>query len=180
MRFQNPWELDDFLEKGTQLYYSICSHGGCLLLTEIPYRISFPDDDVFSVETKDPFTGMISQSSDNSEALIFTVESALRNGFDLEFMLFDGWKWPWIYNRNKRTEHDDFVIMDSHCRDHYGLSSADGKTVLLKITSYNELERYVKDMVNSTFENVNDVPFQVIPLLYSKLEVDVQYTNARQ
>ena len=70
--------------------------------------------------------------------------------------------------------------MDSHCRDHYGLSSADGKTVLLKITSYNELERYVKDMVNSTFENVNDVPFQVIPLLYSKLEVDVQYTNARQ
>ena len=79
MRFQNP-ELDDFLEKGTQLYYSICIHGGYLLLTEIPHRISFPDD-VFSDETKDPLTGMINMSSDNSEALIFTVESALRNGF---------------------------------------------------------------------------------------------------
>ena len=73
-------ELDDFLEKGTQLYYSICIHGGYSLLTEIPHRISFPDD-VFSDETKDPLTGMINMSSDNSEALIFTVESALRNGF---------------------------------------------------------------------------------------------------
>ena len=72
----------------------------------------------------------------------------------------------------KQTEHNDFVTMDSHSRDYSGLSSADGKGVLLKITSYKELETYVKDMVNSLFENVNDVPFEVTPLIYSKLEVD--------
>lgn len=27
-------------------------------------------------------------------------------------------------------------------------------------------------MVNSLFENVNDVPFEFTPLIYSKLEVD--------
>ena len=77
-------ELHDFLEKGTQLYYSICSHGGYLLLTEIPHRISFPDD-VFSVETKDPFTGMINQSSDNSEALICSTDGFMTSSSCIEF-----------------------------------------------------------------------------------------------
>ena len=65
--------------------------------------------------------------------------------------------------------------MDSHSRDDNGLSSADGKAVLLKVPSSTELIRNVIDMTNSVIET--DVPFEVTPLIFSNVEVE-NVTNA--
>lgn len=158
-------ELDDLLETGTTLYHTICKHGGYLLLNEIPNRISLLDND-FSIETKESFNGMLRQSADNTDALTFTHESALKKGFSVSNSCFFTIGNDPGYTIGIRKHGDDFVVIDSHSRNDQGLSSAEGKAIVLTVPSYNELNKYVKSMAGSLFER--DVPFEVTPLIYSR------------
>ena len=110
-----------------------------MLITEQPNEINFENSNV-KVDYRDPRSGILSQSSDNT----FEVGSALDKSLIETKTCF-----MTIGNNPAVTigvsKHEDkIIILDSHIRDRQGLCCPDGKAVILQVNNIISLVEYVK------------------------------------
>ena len=64
---QTTADVDRIVQHGTYLDHSVCSHGGYLMVNELPESFVFGDASSL-LTIHEPSSGMVSQVSDNPES----------------------------------------------------------------------------------------------------------------
>lgn len=177
-------EIDNILLRGTDLYHKVCTTDGYMLITEFPENI-FIENESFSITMKDPMSGLVEQESDNSDALTFTLESALHQSLahsETSFITLGSNPGSTI---GLKKAQGILYCIDSHSRNDMGLCVPSGKAVVLTFSSCSSLISHIKDLNKSITDRFAESQFEITPLISSKLRVvdsdevgDVQASNS--
>lgn len=154
-------DVDINLQLGTDLYHSVCLHGGYMLVNELPSIINVGNTN-FKLNPKDPKCGLVSQSTDNMEALSFSLESAIRDSLEDSTMFF-----LTLGNSPGSTigikfNGEEYFISDSHSRDNDGRCSVDGNAVILRVPSLQLLLEYIRSMCHSI--STTELQYELTPV----------------
>lgn len=158
-----PSDVDTLLLQGTELYNVIGSDRNGMTIHEVPSSICIGNKS-YNLTCHDPRSGLVSQISDDAEALIFSVKSAMFGSVEeaSTMILTIGnarGASPGASIALKRTANG-FIAFDSHSRDDNGLCSPDGKAVVLKLPTISEVSKYVDELAGSISADIN-VPFEI-------------------
>ena len=162
-------DVDRLLELGTDLFTSI-GLDQHLLISELPPDVSVENRSL-AVTYLEPRSGLLSQTDDNSDALSFSIASALeRSLFESNSCFVTIGNDPGVTIGIFKQDEGHIYVFDSHSRDKYGRCCPNGKAVLLQLTSLQGLLAYVKNMSRSLSASP-DLPFEITPVTFSESDL---------
>jgi hypothetical protein len=98
----------------------------------------------------------------------YTLDVALNLTFgmsDFSIMVIQG------YGISLFRYENNFFLFDPHSRNMKGMCSADGNAVMIKITSFDSLQQFIRELTASlTQTNMENVHFDITPISIRKLE----------
>ncbi|CAC5418271.1 unnamed protein product [Mytilus coruscus] len=163
-------EVDNILLRGTDLYHKVCSTDGYMLITEFPENICI-ESESYAITLKDPMSGLVEQERDNSDALTFTLESAIHQSVsqsETSFITLGSNPGSTI---GLKKAQGVLYCIDSHSRNDMGLCVPSGKAVVLSFASCSSLISYIKDLNKSITDRVAESQFEITPFINSILRV---------
>ena len=154
-------EVNNLLETGTHLFSSISTSNNYLMINELPRQVTINGKtNVLSI--LNPRAGMVSQTTDDPDALAFTLESATRQCFgesDRCFITIGNSPGSTI---GVRKDNGVYTVCDSHSRDDTGRCAADGKAVIMQCSSLMDLTSFLRRMASSL--TTGDQQFEITPI----------------
>lgn len=154
--------VDNLLEIGTNFYLSLSHTKKYLLINELPDTFKLHDLNM-GMEILSPIVGFINQSTDNGDALAYTLKTGLSQSFDMSPSCFFTMGHNPGYTIGMRCEDEEFFVMDSHSRNRQGKLSIKGKAVLMKVISMEDLVLYIKDLASSLSRQ--DMMYEITPII---------------
>ena len=130
-----------------------------MAISELPSTVSIFNK-TFNLSFYGLRSGVVSQKTNDMEALTYCVKSALHDciGESKTYLLTLGNSHGASIAIKK--VNNSFLVFDSHSRNDIGLCSPDGKAVVLQISSLHQLQTYVEDLASSLSTDPN-IPFEV-------------------
>ncbi|CAG2214649.1 unnamed protein product [Mytilus edulis] len=153
-----PSDVDHILQLGTDLYHSISTHRGYMLINEIPSTVNLAGRSLHFrvIESRG---GSTAHAVDDLDALCFSIKGALKRCYEESDMCFmTVGNYPSCTIGTKKTADQMYLVMDSHSRDESGKSVPDGKAVVLRFRSLDQLVTYIREMCESL--SSSDMPFE--------------------
>jgi len=177
MDMESSAALDDIVEHGTTLYFSLVHSSPdessaaseksypYLMINELPETALIRGLTYNVTKISPVYTGLIGGHQSDISALHFTVNDAISEVFlETTSCFLTLGRAQCAYTIAIVKTGDNFLCFDSHSRTDQGTRTNNGTSVLLEVAGEPSLAAYINDMAGSLFAEIKETPFEFTPV----------------